>query len=172
VPAAAAVRPRPHQYQYQIVIVLSARAAQELPFHSSRSMPVSGSVGLAAMAAAKGCNDQAWPDGDGAFHLAGATPKTVQELLDEFNSFDWTEGIELRQARVAPLNASACDSKVLGDVCYPEKIDEADRGTGEWSTAAFGYNWTHGPTHPLDNPWVYYSAAELGADESGPPARR
>ena len=45
----------------------------------------------------KACNDDAWPDGGGPFHMREATPFSVDELVTRMDMFDWTEGIQLRQ---------------------------------------------------------------------------
>jgi hypothetical protein len=109
----------------------------------------------------KACNDDAWPDGDGQFHLRDATPFTVPELVTRMDMFDWTEGIQLRQARVKPMPAAECASDLLGAYCYPEmKANEPS------ATEPFGHNWTH-PASPLDHPWRYFSPKQLGSNPNG-----
>ena len=39
-----------------------------------------------------------WPDGDGPFSLQGATPMSTSDMVNEMNSFDWTQGILFKQA--------------------------------------------------------------------------
>jgi len=159
-------------YEYANVVFIPAlfgnagpcgALGKDFGFDSSRAR-VPAETDLAAAMAAKGCNDHVWPDGDGAFHVAGASAKTVAEYVDELNVLDWTEGIAIFQARVAPMNASQCDTRVLGSVCYPEQLGEASEGA--WATEPFGHNWTH-PGAPLDHPFVWYTAEELGANPAG-----
>ena len=104
----------------------------------------------------KACNDDAWPDGGGPFHMREATPFSVDELVTRMDMLDWTEGIQLRQARVKPVPADECPSDLLGAHCYPE-LAANEKG----DTAPFGRNWTH-PDSPLDHPWRYFSAEQLG----------
>lgn len=47
--------------------------------------------------AAKGCNDDVWPDGEGVFHAQGATAWSVAEVVEWMNQLDWSEGISFRQ---------------------------------------------------------------------------
>ena len=74
---------------------------------------------------------------------------------------DWTEGIQLRQTRVKPVPADECPSDLLGAHCYPE-LAANEKG----DTAPFGRNWTH-PDSPLDHPWRYFSAEQLGSNPNG-----
>ena len=97
-----------------------------------------------------------WPDGGGPFHMREATPFSVDELVTRMDMLDWTEGIQLRQARVKPVPAGECPSELLGAHCYPE-LAANEKG----DTAPFGRNWTH-PDSPLDHPWRYFSAEQLG----------
>ena len=60
------------------------------------------------------------------------------------------------QARVKPVPADECPSDLLGAHCYPE-LAANEKG----DTAPFGRNWTH-PDSPLDHPWRYFSAEQLG----------
>lgn len=45
-----------------------------------------------------------WPDGDGSFHLDGATPLSTAEVVDQMNQFDFTQGVVFKQV-VAPPSA-------------------------------------------------------------------
>ena len=45
--------------------------------------PCTGDVG--DLHGIKLCNDDAWPDGEGSFHLDGSTPYTVPELVRKFS---------------------------------------------------------------------------------------
>ena len=45
-----------------------------------------------------------WPDGDGSFHLDGATPLSTAEVVDHMNQFDFTQGVVFKQV-VAPPSA-------------------------------------------------------------------
>ena len=50
-----------------------------------------------------GCNDDGWSDGDGEGGAGGSQPPTaftVDELVAQYNAFDWTDGLIVRQARV------------------------------------------------------------------------
>ena len=89
---------------------------------------------------------------------------TVQEVLDQFNADDWSEGMMIRQNRVKPTKADACGVELLGanGVC----LSELDRWTGTQDTAPFGYNWTH-PDEPISNPFLFHSASWLGTDPDG-----
>ena len=68
--------------------------------------PCNSYVGLPNAHAVKGCNDDVWPDGEGSFHLDGATPLGLQELVRRMDQLDWTEGLTIRTARVS---AQQCD---------------------------------------------------------------
>ena len=68
----------------------------------------------------KGCNDDAWPDGSGAFHLHDATPYSAGELAEAFDMLDWTEGIVFKTARVQPLSATACHTSLISGACLHE----------------------------------------------------
>lgn len=100
-----------------------------------------------------------WPDGGGSFHLHGASHFNVAELVSRMDSFDWTEGIVFKQARVG---AEECPSTDQLGTCYPELSSLHDVG----STESFGRNWTH-PSSPLWHPYEYFTASELGANPSG-----
>ena len=76
----------------------------------------SGEVGRpGGLSAPDARNDEVWPDGDYSFHMEGATPYTVPELVEMMDQLDWTEGIYLRQARVGTprLGARSCDALSL-----------------------------------------------------------
>ena len=59
--------------------------------------PCSEDVGLPSALGAKGCNDDAWPDGEGSFQVNGATPLGLDELVKRMDQFDFTEGIYVKQ---------------------------------------------------------------------------
>lgn len=105
----------------------------------------------------KTCNDDAWPDGEGSFHMDGATPYSIADLVKSMDRFDWTEGIYIKQIRT---DAQDCPTTNQIGLCYPE----ITRGRG--STTSFGHNWTH-PNSPPSHPWEYHSVEELGANEEG-----
>ena len=106
----------------------------------------------------KTCNDDAWPDGEGSFHLEGATPYGIAELVRRMDQFDWTEGITIRQVRAS---ATACpDTDQLGD-CYPD-VTLVDEG----SKAPFGYNFTH-PDQAISHPFVHLTEEQLGSNPAG-----
>ena len=105
----------------------------------------------------KSCVDEVWPDGDGSFHLEGATHYEIKALVENMDNVDWTEGIVFKQARVGP--SSDCTTHQLGE-CYP------DLKPGTYSTASFGYNWTH-PNMPLSQPYTYFTKEQLGASPGG-----
>mmetsp|Transcript_6166 Transcript_6166/g.10351 ORF Transcript_6166/g.10351 Transcript_6166/m.10351 type:complete len:764 (+) Transcript_6166:170-2461(+) len=118
--------------------------------------PCNELVGELNSAAAKTCNDDAWPDGSGSFHQEGATPFGLQELLERMDQFDWSEGVLIRQARA---NAEHCaETNQLG-LCYPEL--QLDSG----STEPFGYNYQSSGSPPP--PWQHFTAKELGANVHG-----
>ena len=65
--------------------------------------PCNSTVGVPDAYSVKGCNDDAWPDGEGPFHVEGATPFPIGELVERMDQFDWTEGILIKQVgRRAP----------------------------------------------------------------------
>ena len=41
----------------------------------------------------KGCNDDAWPDGEGEMSVYNATGWTVYEQMMRMDQLDWTEGV-------------------------------------------------------------------------------
>jgi len=118
-----------------------------------------GGIGLAALASAKQCTDNVWPDGEGSFHLRGPTGYTVKELVRSMNVVDWTAGISIRQVRIKAVNEWPAGG--LGDEC----ISEIEGGTIE--EADFGYNWTTGGATPLSHPWKFWTAEQLGGDPAG-----
>ena len=59
------------------------------------------------------------------------------------------------------MPADECPSDLLGAHCYPE-LAANEKG----DTAPFGRNWTH-PDSPLDHPWRYFSAEQLGSNPNG-----
>ena len=121
-------------------------------------------VGSVVNGYSKGCNDDVWPDGDGAFHLGdrltagdGPTPYTVEEQVMRMDQLDWSEGILIRQGRADP--ESCRDTDQLGE-CLPELLP------GEGSHAPFGYNYTH-PAELPSRQFTHMSAAELGGSPDG-----
>ena len=112
--------------------------------------------------AAKGCNDDVWPDGEGVFHAQGATAWSVAEVVEWMNQLDWSEGISFRQTRVQ--GETDCPVGHYGRVCYPELTRKPREGKHDKSS--FGYNWTH-PNEPLQQPFTWLSSEELGGDPNG-----
>ena len=106
----------------------------------------------------KACVDEAWPDGDGSFHLEGATPFEMGELVERMDQLDWTEGLTIRQGRAA---GGACEPplQTLGE-CY------TTLGSEPGSQVSFGFNWTDHYAEPA-HPWDYFSAEQLGATPNG-----
>lgn len=94
--------------------------------------PCNPFVGLPNTLLNKGCNDDAWPDGDGPHHLVGATPLELDELVRRMDMLDWTEGILIKQGRAAPQNCAGLQQ--IGQ-CYPE----LERGIYTSSTQTYGY---------------------------------
>ena len=107
--------------------------------------------------AKKSCQDDVWPDGDGIFHLSGATPLGLAQLVERMDMFDWTEGLSFRQVR-AP--AGDCPTTSQLGTCYPEFAP------GGGAREPFGYNHTH-PSSPLAHPFKYFTAAQLGSNPRG-----
>ena len=68
----------------------------------------------------KECNDDVWPDGDGSFHMEGATAYTIPELVMNMDMLDWTDGLIIKQGRVEATPSAKCETKQLSGVCYPE----------------------------------------------------
>ena len=102
--------------------------------------------------------------GDGEFHHMAATAPSVEDVVDRLNQFDWTDGVEIWQARARREYGLPHCTSALGDSCYP------DLGSGAsstlMSTASYGYNWTH-PGHSLQHGFAFHSSEMLGADPSG-----
>ena len=63
--------------------------------------PCNSYVGLEDAQLHKGCNDDAWPDGEGSFHVINPTPYSIGELVERMDQFDWTEGIIIKQCAAA-----------------------------------------------------------------------
>lgn len=105
------------------------------------------------------CNDDAWPDGD----VGGdGTPYSVSELASRMNQADWTGGVRITQSRVQVGEGTVCGTGAFLDECLPE----FDRPFAEQSKEPFGWNWT-AASAPLDNPFLWHSAAEMGSNPSG-----
>ena len=103
------------------------------------------------------CTGEAWPDGEGDYHGAGATPFSVSELVERMDTFDWSEGISIRQGR---SRSQTCSGVATMGACYP------DIQLGEGATSSYGYNWTH-PSEPPLHPYHYMTAEELGSNPAG-----
>lgn len=116
----------------------------------------------AAAAVKAGCNEDAWPDGEGPLGMISPSGLTIEELTARYNQLDWTEGIMIQQARVVSIDEKKCRSKTIGHKCYPE-MTSADFE----SRTEFGYNWTH-PDSPLAHPFKFVSAEDLGSHPGGP----
>ena len=93
--------------------------------------PCNPFVGLPNTLQNKGCNDDAWPVGDGPHHLVGASPLGLDELVRRMDMLDWTEGILIKQGRAAPQNCAGLHQ--IGQ-CYPE----LERGIYTSSTLTYG----------------------------------
>ena len=106
----------------------------------------------------KTCNDDSWPDGEGSFHMDGATPYWMSELVERMDQFDWTEGITIRQARSKETDCPGLSQ--LGG-CFPD-LEQIGQG----STESYGYNITH-PESPLTHPFVHFSTEDLGGNPDG-----
>jgi len=132
--------------------------------------PCGSGVGNKGGVPAKGCNDDVWADGDGAFHMEGATGYTIPELVDNMDMLDWTDGIIIRQARALGIDPDKCRTKQLSGVCYPE-LQPYDTptvfSTERMDMADFGYNWTNGGASPLLRPWTYLSEDYIGSQKTG-----
>ena len=85
-----------------------------------------------------------WPDGDGSFHGEGATDFTVPELVERMDQLDWTDGVYLRQARVADTPSEECHTQQLAGTCLPE-MDSASVGVMDESRHT--HTRTHTHTH-------------------------
>ena len=111
--------------------------------------------------AAKGCNDNVWPDGSGSFHLGDAKAYTVPELARAMDIFDWSEGLSIRQTRIGAKRPDECSTQLISGRCMGE-LDELE----ESDSSPFGFNWTH-PASPLSQPWHYKSRTQLGGNTMG-----
>ena len=49
-----------------------------------------------------------WPDGEGSFHLEGATPLSANDHVQSMNNFDWTQGLMFKQVRAKELEGRNC----------------------------------------------------------------
>ena len=116
-----------------------------------------GKVSGPSGAFAKSCNDETWPDGDGSFHGSGATPYSLNELVELTDRFDWTEGLLIRQTRQKPKPCS--EVRTLG-TCYPEQE------YGDGASDEYGYNY-FSPGQPLAQKFKYMSATDAGANPNG-----
>ena len=76
--------------------------------------PCSEDVGLPSALGAKGCNDDAWPDGEGSFQVNGATPLGLDELVKRMDQFDFTEGIYVKQVARAKRELQLREKRVCG----------------------------------------------------------
>ena len=119
--------------------------------------PCNAFVGLPNTHLQKSCNDDAWPDGEGPFHMQGATPLGLEEQVRRMDQLDWTEGITVRTARVA---AQQCDGTHQLGSCYPE----LEFGAG--TTVEYGFNFTN-PEMPMRQPWTHFTTKQLGANPDG-----
>ena len=108
--------------------------------------------------ASRTCEDDVWPDGDGSFHLSGASRYEIGDIVERFDQFDWTDGISIRQARAHPAECTTTDQR---GPCLPEL-----QGDAPYSREAYGYNYTD-PSSNLTQPFEYFSAAQLGANPDG-----
>ena len=82
-------------------------------------------------------SDEVWPDGDGSFHLEGATPLSTSNIVDDQNSFDFTRGIVFKQVRA---NAQVGRECYAGHVCYDDRSGLENPG----NETAFGYGAAEG----------------------------
>ena len=115
------------------------------------------------------CNAHGFPDGEGPFHSTGNTGLTIEQLVQQMDALDWTDGIMIKQARAKLM--SPCSTTVgtlehntpqtIG-TCYPELYEY---GPTAYSSESYGFNKSH-PTMPLDVPFVHLTGAELGAAPS------
>jgi len=121
--------------------------------------PCNEFVGLPNTLQNKGCNDDAWPDGEGPFHLQGASPLDLPELIRRMDQLDWTEGVLIKQGRSAPQPCPGLHQ--LGQ-CYPE----LEMGMYQSSTMTYGYNITH-PEEEPEIRWRYFRSDELGGNPEG-----
>ena len=87
-----------------------------------------------------GCNDDGWPDGEGAFGARGRRSWTMDDLVDNANQLDWGAGILIRQVRTKEVSRDFCGGSGIygGDRCKPELNPPYDNESRE----SFGFNWT------------------------------
>ena len=137
--------------------------------HFRSSQPEATTAGEAGAAFKGGCNDDTWPDGDGAMSRVGASAFTVPELVDRMNQMDWTDGILLKQARSRAVpSLAACGTAAIGGLCYPEPLVGPTHADGE-GREGYGRNWTH-PGSPLSRPFKWQTASTLGVNPAGEPS--
>jgi hypothetical protein len=108
------------------------------------------------------CNDDTYPDGEGALGRVGATAVTVADVVRRMNQMDWTAGVRIFQSRVAPRTPTECRTYTIGSECLPESQQDGR----ELSTLRFGVNWTV-PAQPLSWPFLFHTAADMGTDPGG-----
>ena len=53
-----------------------------------------------------------WPDGEGSFHLEGATPLSATDHVRLMNNFDWTQGLMFKQVRANEMDGRNCFGKL------------------------------------------------------------
>ena len=123
-----------------------------------------------------------WPDGSGSFHLEGATPLSVQDVVYDMNNFDFTRGIMFKQVRATEIPGRSCygDIKCFSDLkpvraqatqrtshlpcsrrhhrsCSAQAVaDPGDAG----NTTSFGFGEAEGH-------FKHWSPAMLGANPAG-----
>ena len=51
---------------------------------------------------------ESWPDGEGSFHLEGATPLSATDYVKIMNNFDWTQGLMFKQVRAKEEDGRNC----------------------------------------------------------------
>ena len=107
---------------------------------------------IGSLTSQKACLDEVWPDGDGTFHMTGATTLSIADLVERMDQFDWTDGLTVRQVRAQPV--SCPDTDQLG-ACLPEVSDGH-----VISTATYGHNMG-------SKPFVYHAAEDIGASPTG-----
>jgi len=70
------------------------------------SLTYAAPIDLAGLMAAKGCNADAWPDGDGSFHMDQAVGWTMPEIVEKMDTLDWTEAATVRGPLLSPAGAA------------------------------------------------------------------
>ena len=83
-----------------------------------------GEVNLTAIMDTKGCSSaDAWPDGEGSFHMDGAVGWTMAEVVERMDTLDWTEGVR---------HAPPCELREVGAhavrVTNPPRATRIERG--------------------------------------------